>query len=259
MPEDFIITPESAPFDVVRLRAWLDARIDAYEDPFKPGMFLLNGIPSELHLQRRLSGETRRGALVFVSRDQVDVVQAVWADTHATRSAMDFVVWLTSQYACRICVEHYGNDMTEQLRRDGVESLYEHYVPTTPHLWDSKLVRVGFYWEIHGLDLPNGLSLEKARRPEPDPDVDNIVRYLESGRLYEKHDEIAIDYFDPDFERTIGPSNVLTDGFYIWPADFAFYVRTYHVHVPRAFVMHAKRNGWQVPEVDVASLPELAI
>jgi hypothetical protein len=35
----------------------------------------------------------------------------------------------------------------------------------------------------------------------------------------------------------------------------AYYLRTYHVRLPRAFVIHARNNDYQIPAVDVASLP----
>jgi hypothetical protein len=254
---DYVITPAQGVFDVEAMRGWLDARIDAYEDPREAGQYVLGGAPSEVALENRLAGDRHYGATIFVSPQQVFIFQFTWADKYALRSALDFVVWLTKQASCVVRVNGYGNDLTEQLHRDGAESLYDRDIVETPHLWDGKLVRVGFFWEPHDFGAEFQPSLAKACRPEAAPDEAEVVRYLEAGRLYEQHDEIATDYFDDD-AREIGPSNLLTDGFYVWPADFAYYVRTYHVHVPRAFVMHAKHNAWRVPEVDVASLPELA-
>jgi hypothetical protein len=196
--------------------------------------------------------------MILVSSVRVFVVQATWADASSLRSALDFVSWLTSIYPCRVRVDGYGTDLTDQLARGGAASLYEDRLRTTPHLWDGNLVRVGWFQELRDLFTGYSTSLVKARRAEASPDEDKVVRYLEAGRLYERRDEIAEDYFDDYPPREIGPSHLLTDGFYVWPADFAYYVRHYHVHVPLAFVMHAKHNHWQVPEVDVANLPELA-
>jgi hypothetical protein len=194
--------------------------------------------------------------VVVLSRDSISLLQDTWADEHALRSAMDFLVWLTTKYQCTVHIDGYGTDLTEKLNREGAASLYEESVRNTPRLWDGKLIRVGFFWEIHPLYLPATTSLEKARRPEPIPEESDLASYLDAGQLYERHDEMVRDWFDDDIE--IGPAHLLTDGLYVWPAELAYYVCTYHVHVPRAFVLHAKRNAWKVPEVDVASLPELA-
>jgi len=258
MPGNFIITPISGAFDVADVRNWLDARLDAFEDPQFPELrrYVLCGVPSEQALQQCIEGRSPSGAFIYLAVNKIVLGQDEYADVHALRSAMDFVVWLTERCRCRITVDGSDADLTDELNRNGARSLYEDDVQIEPRLWDGKLIRVGFFWEVHDTDLPIGTSLEKARQPEPNAEEANTLRYLESGQLYERVDGSARDYFDDHID--VGPAHLLTDGLYVWPADFAYYVRTYHVHVPRAFVMHAKRNNWQVPEVDVAKLPELA-
>ena len=259
MTADLDLLPRTGTFNVGAIRDWLDARIDAFEDPQEPNKYIIKGIPTETAYEaRRQGGRMPAGAYVFVAAARVRIRQEEYAGVHEQRSAMEFVTWLFDAQACEVHEIGSRRDLTAQARDRGVPNLYDEDVRQTLPLWAGKLIRVGFFWELdHGVELPFAVSLETARRPEPIPEEPGLIRYLESGQLYERAATSTRDWFDDD-GLDIGPPHLLTDGLYVWPADLAYYVRTYHVHLPRAFVVHAQRNHWTPPAVDVASLPELA-
>jgi len=255
-------------FDTDRVRGWLEARPDAFEDPMHGGWFYLCGAPSyAAFLEDKRRKEPERGALaclVVVAREQV-ILNQEYGDAAALRSGLDFATWLTSQFPCSVRIDGYA-DITERVAAEGVASLYPERVRALPLSWSGQLIGIGFYGELpHG--APQGPSLALARQAQGIPEEAQLVKYLESGQLYrravplsETHPwleppagDSTYDWFDTDID--IGPPHQLTDGVYIWPADLAYYVRTYHVRLPRAFVIHARNNDYQVPAVDVASLP----
>jgi hypothetical protein len=58
--------------------------------------------------------------------------------------------------------------------------------------------------------------------------------------------------------RPIAPLATLTDGVWVWPADLAYYIETYHVRLPDEFAEHAASNSWIPPKLTHADLVELS-
>jgi hypothetical protein len=42
---------------------------------------------------------------------------------------------------------------------------------------------------------------------------------------------------------------VITDGVWVWPEYLEYYVATYHVELPKAFVRHMEQSSWTAPPV----------
>lgn len=108
----------------------------------------------------------------------------------------------------------------------------------------TKLIRVGFFHEMkHG--EPGGPSLAAARADAPPPHQKAIAAYLAAGHVYIATPGLAKDVLDG--KTVIGPPHYLTDGTYVWPGDLPYYVRTYNVRLPAAFVEHAMAHGFTMP------------
>jgi hypothetical protein len=116
----------------------------------------------------------------------------------------------------------------------------------------TELQRIGFFREMpHG--EPTDPSLTVAGRVAPAPHEGRIAAYLDTGHVCFATPGYTRDVLDPRVR--IGPPHYLTDGRFLWSADLAHYVRTYHVRLDGRFVEHMLANGWTVPaELDIATL-----
>lgn len=167
-------------------------------------------------------------------------------------SAAAFLTWLLENYELVIVVDGYERDVTDTARAEGVAGIYPAYALQGPTPWDHALIAVGMFRELrHGRSAAR--SLAHTRRSVAGPDDERLATYLDSGHLYQRATEGTDDYFDDDIQ--LGPPHLMTDGVYVWPADLPHYVRTYHVELPRAFIIHVGANGWCVPATEVATLP----
>jgi hypothetical protein len=272
--EDLIVTPRHGVFDVGVIREWLDARPDTFEDPREENIYYICGYPSSSYryLDDLLAEQTSRPhACVATLGDEVIYLNQERGGTPARRSAMDFLAWLMGRFDCGIRENGYA-DLSEQVQQGGVPSLYDEDVRTAQLPWIGSLIGVGFFREMYHGDT-TGPSLEVARQREPIPEEEALATYLDSGHLFRRAVPLSVThaFMDPpagdstydrlaDDSIDIGPPHLLTDGVYVWPADLPYYLRTYHVRLPRAFIVHAKRNGWHVPSnVDIASLPSFEV
>jgi hypothetical protein len=247
--------------DIAAIRDWLDARADVCEDPHAHNTYFICGSPemAAFVAERRSISPHRAPRACVVSLVPAGVaLDQTRSDLTAIRSSIDFLNWLVARFACRVQIGD-ALDATGAVRRDGAASLYSARVRAAALPWQHRLIGVGFYHELaHG--SPIGPSLELARQATPSPDEPRLARYLAAGQLYRRVVDPptpAFDWFDRDL--AIGPPHLLTDGVHVWPADLAHYVRTYHVPLPRSFLVHARRNIWRVPAVDIASLPAFEV
>ncbi|HEY1370396.1 MAG TPA: hypothetical protein VGF23_24920 [Gaiellaceae bacterium] len=107
------------------------------------------------------------------------------------------------------------------------------------------LERAGFFRELrHG--NPDGPSLAEGRDALPPDERDRIAGYLRDGEVLATTGQRVGDALDP--ERTdVAELAILTDGDWVWPADLAYYVATYGVELPAAFVDAMRARSWQLP------------
>ena len=193
---------------------------------------------------------------VYLAEDQIIVVGEE-SDSDDDRVAMEFLDWLIPRFSCTIVASAYtesgyGDDYTETVRQHGAGALYSEDVRTMVLPWAGKMIAIGFYWELDHGDS-GGPGLEASCQAEAGSDDEALARYLESGVVLYRVNEPTRDMID--LETELPPPHTLTDGLYMWPADLPYYLRRYHVRLPRAFVLRAKDHGWRVPEVDVSALP----
>jgi hypothetical protein len=114
---------------------------------------------------------------------------------------------------------------------------------------------VGFFRELrHG--LPDGPSLREAMRDESDPFEAPVIAYLRGAATLVTTGRMAQDVLA--HVSDIAPLATLTDGEWMWPADLAYYVETYHVRLPAEFLEHAAAHGWQAPKLTSHQLTEAA-
>ncbi len=216
----------------------------------------MSGIPEAVPNKEsaRLKDPTRfpRAGYITVTSEAITIDQEM-ADADELRSILEFLRWMRESYELT-ARDDYGQDFTEQFRTQGVETLYSPLVRNMPVPWADKLIKVGFFQELDHGDI-SGPSLKTSRSDTSAPDEESISVYLAAGHLYKASSGMAEDWLADDTDVMIGPPHILTDGTYAWPADLSYYLRNYHVRLPKHFLLHIRRNNFQVPaNVDIASL-----
>jgi len=255
MASNLFFRPNEGAFDVASIREYLDSQPDAVEDPHGTAYYLVCGIPEAVQdrWEKRKADPSRfpRACLIQVTPNQITLVQES-ADDDELRSALEFARWMWSHFSFTVH-DYYGLDVTDQCR-EGIEPLYPDRVRDTPLAWAGRLIKVGFFRELDHGDIA-GPSLSESRSDTPAPEEGRVATYLDAGHLYIESSGTANDWFADDPDVIIGPPHILTDSTYAWPADLPYYVRNYHVRLPKHFVLHAQRNNFQIPaNVDIASL-----
>ncbi|MFI0237878.1 hypothetical protein [Streptomyces sp. NPDC016845] len=87
-------------------------------------------------------------------------------------------------------------------------------------------------------------------RESGEPDEARIVRYLDRGHRLTHFMEAGFDPLTGAAHRhTSGCSSLVTDGVWVWRADFAHYLETYHVPLPAAFADRVRQLGHRMPEL----------
>lgn len=256
MARNLVLSPIGSHFDITAIHAYLDAQPDIFIDPHGTGIYVVAGTPEAVPNREsaRLQDPSRfpRAGYITVTPDSVAVDQEM-ADEDELRSIMEFLRWLWKRHEFT-ARDDYEQDFTEQFRTEGVETLYSEKVRRMLVPWAEKLIKVGFFQELDHGDI-SGPSLKTSRSDTPAPDEARIVAYLERGHILVPSSDITEDWLADEVDVEIGPPHILTDGTYAWPADLAYYLRKYHVRLPRHFILHIQRNGFQVPaNVDLASL-----
>jgi hypothetical protein len=115
--------------------------------------------------------------------------------------------------------------------------------------------RFGFFRELYD-DDPADPSLRDAVRPTAHADGSRIVAYLEAGIGLAGVGKFVGDVLNPDARFGVSPS-LLSDGAWLWRADLAYYVKTYHIELPDEFVAHMRQNRWSVPALSEAEVSRL--
>ncbi|MDQ1304886.1 MAG: hypothetical protein QG671_714 [Actinomycetota bacterium] len=105
-----------------------------------------------------------------------------------------------------------------------------------------------------GLDIAQESIFEQVL-PEDLPDLDDVVRYLESGYELIAMMDVNDDVFDRS-RRFLGGSSVLTDGDWLWRDDFTRYVSLHRVAVPDELLSTIRRRDYVVPALEEAILIE---
>ncbi|MBX6750748.1 MAG: hypothetical protein IRY85_13935 [Micromonosporaceae bacterium] len=93
-------------------------------------------------------------------------------------------------------------------------------------------------------DLPHGRADGPRLRDSLDAlspeDAAVVAEYLELGTVIaETTGGVLTDQLDPE-TPTIGRYRTLTDGHFVWPSDFPYYVRKYRVAVPDSLLNKAQ-------------------
>lgn len=256
MAPNLFFRPVGPNFDIVAIRHYLDTQPDAFADPHGTDYYIVCGAPEAVQIfwEKRRSDSTRfpYTCLVEVNPTQV-VIDQEYAGEQALRSASELAKWMWVSFNCTVH-DQYRNDLTERVRQEGIMALYPEWVKAVPSPWSNKLIKVGFFRELDHGDI-SAASLEESRSETSGPDDERITAYLDTGHLLSPSSNEASDWLADDPDVEIGPPHILTDGTYAWPADLPYYVRRYHVRLPKHFVLHIRRNDYQVPaNVNVASL-----
>jgi hypothetical protein len=256
MVTNLFMSPTRGEFDVAAIRSYLDTQPDAFADPHGTDFYIIGGMPEAVQglWEERKQDATRfpYAALIEVTPKQVTLVQE-FANQYNLRSALEFSRWMWTR-GNLVVRDYYGRDVTGDCLTEGIDALYPDWVKNAPIPWAGRLIKVGFFRELEHGDISEA-SLEESRASTFSHDEERLVAYLEHGILFIPSTEVAEDWLADDSDIVIGPPHVLTDGKYAWPADLPYYVRNYHVRLPKHFVMHVHRSGFQIPaDVDVARL-----
>lgn len=83
-----------------------------------------------------------------------------------------------------------------------------------------------------------------------EPDEAQIVEYLDVGHPLTYFMEAGVDVLTGEVHRhTSGCSSLVTDGLWVWRADFAHYLEAYHVALPADFVARVRQFRHQMPDL----------
>jgi hypothetical protein len=113
------------------------------------------------------------------------------------------------------------------------------------------LREVGFFYRSRG-DTGVPQRLIESRGMLPHTLGTHVTAYLRSGSVLGVSDGVQKDWFDPS--RVAGKNDLLTDGVWLWPAHFAYYVEKYGIAVPQEFLDHMESQGWVAKPVEAAAL-----
>jgi hypothetical protein len=119
-----------------------------------------------------------------------------------------------------------------------------------------KITPVGYFRELrHGMS--NGPSLKEAvSKGQYSFEKAKLVFYLKSGLVYIASPGLGIDVWGAEGQVS-GPIHALTDGRWMWPADLAYYVETYNIALPQAFIDDLRKHHWKNPnanEIDITKI-----
>ncbi|MEU2300269.1 hypothetical protein [Streptomyces antibioticus] len=109
---------------------------------------------------------------------------------------------------------------------------------------------LGFFDDFgHPAALATG-PLRSQVRASGEPDEARIVEYLDTGHRLTHFMEAGFDVLTGEAHRhTSGCSSLVTDGLWVWRADFAHYLEAYHVPLPAAFTARVRRLDHRMPDL----------
>lgn len=120
-----------------------------------------------------------------------------------------------------------------------------------------KLKRQGFYKEMpHG--NKNDLSILQFIREEGEVEEDKIYQYLKEGIVLVSCGGIVKDVINSD-KGIAGCPDILTDGYWLWPGDLAYYVKEYHLQLEKKFIKTMRDNNWHIKNISNINYDELEI
>lgn len=105
---------------------------------------------------------------------------------------------------------------------------------------------IGYFRQL-GHGAPAGPDLHEAiRDPLQAPERDLLARYLASCPVLAATGTRAADVLRPGSAELLA-INTRTDGDYVWPEDFAYYVAQHGARPPADFVDHVAARGGVPP------------
>ncbi|MEV5283558.1 hypothetical protein [Streptomyces sp. NPDC051994] len=106
---------------------------------------------------------------------------------------------------------------------------------------------VGFYAELpHGAEGQPRLNDSLGRFTG---ETEGILRYLRAAHVMMASTMPVRDHVDSD-GPLIGTLQLMTDGVWVWPGDYPYYVERYGAEIPEALLLHARSLNWIPPKID---------
>lgn len=99
---------------------------------------------------------------------------------------------------------------------------------------------------------PTAASLGAARRAAGDPEEPRVAAYLRRGNLLVASPGVVFDVLQR--HTPIGSGSILTDGVWAWTDTLAYYLETYHLALPDAFLAMLAAQDFVVPTLGIAEL-----
>ncbi|MET8771100.1 hypothetical protein [Streptomyces sp. NPDC004658] len=107
-----------------------------------------------------------------------------------------------------------------------------------------KLKPVGFYSDT-SVGEAGQPTLESSRGEVLDS-LEGMVSYLRNAHIIMASGSAVYDELDPD-RPLIGALSIQTDGTWVWPSSYPYYVETYGVEVPSELWEAACSREWVPP------------
>ncbi|QCB23982.1 hypothetical protein E5N77_20925 [Streptomyces sp. SS52] len=118
---------------------------------------------------------------------------------------------------------------------------------------------VGFFTELApGWGFPAEGSLAEAVRDCGEADESRVVSYLRGGTWIWAEMGAERDVLDPEGPTLVSAGSLCTDGAWVWREDLSYYLATYHLALPDAFVARVRELAYSPPVVPESRLFEIA-
>jgi len=117
------------------------------------------------------------------------------------------------------------------------------------------MVLVGFIKEID-LNIANAKSMEDMFLPDPNPvdDRAQIIAYLSKGLFLVG----VMSRINDNDGQPIGSLDYFTDGEFIWPIYYKYYMEKYgNFYIDDELLAKARKNGCKITDVDKNTMQEL--
>ena len=115
------------------------------------------------------------------------------------------------------------------------------------------LTRIGYFKEMpHAESTDPSIQDFIGKSKIGENETEMACKYLRNAPVLAACAGLTTDVIDPDKGISGNPS-AMTDGVWVWPGDYVYYVETYRLPVNEDFLEHMKSRTWN-PSFDVMSL-----
>ena len=107
------------------------------------------------------------------------------------------------------------------------------------------LIKKGFFREMPHAYADDPSVSESVGNLEYITEKDKICEYLDNGIVLAACCGTVDDIINPN-NGVAGCPDLLTDGNFVWPGDYSYYIKNYNVSVDEDFFSFMQDNNWKI-------------